>query len=262
MLAVALSAASAVAQEVTFAYDFKTGASERHRVKLNQEMDMGGMVAGYLVDMSVSLQCASGADGKYAMEMKFDKVDVSTSMMGAVSVNPIGEQLVGQAVTFDVDASGDVSNIEPVGAFEAWDTARQLVEPVIERWYIHLPKQAVAVGSSWKKEGEKEVQSSGTQTVTNTTYTFKAMKKEKGHDVAVIDQTQDSKISGTATTPVGVFDVDGSGKGKFEILFEPTRSRVVKFKGKIDLTTDMTPQAGGDPMHMIVTNHFERELLE
>jgi hypothetical protein len=130
---------------------------------------------------------------------------------------------------------------------------------VIERWYIHLPKQAVAVGSSWKKEGEKETQSSGTQTVTNTTYTFKAMKKEKGRDVAVIDQTQDSKISGAATTPVGVFDVDGSGKGKFEFFFDPTRSRVVKAGSTSD---GYDAQAGGDPMHMIVTNHFERELLE
>jgi hypothetical protein len=262
MLVVALSAAPAVAQEVRFAYDFKPGASERHRVKLNQEMDMGGMAIGYLADMSVSLKCVSGADGKYSMEMKFDKVDVSTSMMGNVSANPIGEQLVGQAITFDVDASGDVNNIKPVGAFDAWDTAKQLVEPVIDRWYIHLPNQAVAVGGSWKKEGEKELQSSGTQTVTNTTYTYKAMKKEKGRDVAVIDQAQDSKISGVATTPMGIFNVDGSGQGKFEILFDPAQSRVVKFKGKIDVSMDMTPQAGGDLVQMIVANHFERELLE
>jgi len=262
MLAVALSAASAVAQEVTFAYDFEPGASERHRVKLNQEMDMGGMAIGYLADMSVTLKCVSAADGKYAMEMKFDKVDVSTTMGGNVSANPIGEQLVGQAVTFDVDAIGDVSNIKPVGAFDAWDSAKQMVEPVIDRWYIHLPNQAVAVGGSWKKDGEKETQSSGSQIVTNSTYTFKAMKKEKGRDLAVIDQALDSKISGTTTTPVGIYTVDGSGKGKFEILFDPAQSRVVKFKGKIDVSMDMTPQAGGDLMQMIVANHFERQLLE
>ncbi|MCI0451014.1 MAG: hypothetical protein L0Z51_01335 [Candidatus Latescibacteria bacterium] len=45
-------------------------------------------------------------------------------------------------------------------------------------------------------------------------------------------------------------------------MFDPAKSRVVKIKGKVDLDMEMAPQSGGDPMTMIVANHFERELLE
>ena len=262
MFAVALWAASAVAQEVKFAYDIKPESSERHRVKLNQEIDMGGNAMGHMVDMSVTLKCVSAADGKYGMEMKFDKVDVSMSMGGNVATNPIGEQMAGQSITFDVDATGDVTNIKPVGSFEAWDHVSQIVEPVVDAWYIYLPNKAVAVGGTWAKEGEKETQSTGTQSVTNSSYTFKAMKKEKARDVAVVEYVSDSKLSGATATPMGVFNTAGSGKGKFEVLFDPAQSRVVKFKGKIDLDMDMTPQAGGDIVEMVMANSFERELLE
>lgn len=262
MLAVALSAASAVAQEVTFAYEFKPGSVERHRVKLNQEADMGGMAMSNMADMQVSLKCVSGVEGKYAMEMKFDKVDVSTTMYGNAMVSPMGEQLTGQAITFDVDAKGVVSNIAPVGSIDGWDASKQLVEPVVDDWYPYLPGQAVAVGGSWKKEGETKTQAGGTQTVTNSTYTFKAMKKEKTSDVAVVDVALDTKASGTAASPMGLFNVAGGGKGKFEVLFDPAKKRVVKVKGKFDLSMDMTPQDGGDVIETVFANNFERELLD
>lgn len=262
-LAVALTAATAVAQEVSFAYRFEPGTAERYRVKLNQEVEMGSIAVGNLADMEVSLKCVSGAEGKYAMQMTFDKVDVSSSMMGTVTPSPLGEQLMGQSITFDVDASGDVSHIKPVGTFEAWDTAKQLVEPVVDSWYVYLPSKPVAVGGTWKKDGEKETQSSGTETVTNASYAFKAMRKEKGRDVAVLEQLLDTDIGGMTATPMGTFAVAGGGKGKFEILFDPAKSRVVKLKGKVDLAMDMTPQAaGGDVVKTVVTNHVERDLLD
>jgi hypothetical protein len=98
--------------------------------------------------------------------------------------------------------------------------------------------------------------------VTNAAFKFKAMKKEKTRDVAVVEQTLDTTIGGTSATPMGVYAVVGSGQGKGEFLFDPAKSRVVKTKGKVDLSMDMTPQSGGEPMNMVVTNHFERELLE
>lgn len=262
MLAVALAAAPAVAQEVTFAYDFKPGSVERHRVKLNQEADIGGMTMSHMADMQVSLKCVSGAEGKYTMEMTFDKVDVSSTMYGSATVSPMGEQLTGQVVTFDVDAGGNVSNIAPVGSFEGWDASKQLVEPLVDDWYPYLPSQAVAAGASWKKEGETKTVAGGAQTVTNSTYTFKAMKKEKGGDVAVVDVAPDTKASGTAATPAGIYAVTGGGKGKFEVLFDPAKKRVVKVKGKWNLSMNMTPQDDGDVVEAVYGSNFERELLE
>jgi hypothetical protein len=260
--AVALAATSAAAKEVTFAYRFEAGTKERYRVKLNQEIDMGGMAVTSLADMEVTLTCASGAEGKYVMEMKFDKVDVSMTMMGNTSQSAVGDQLTGQTVSFAVNENGDVDDIKPVGAFDAWATVRQLVEPVLEEWYPHLPNRAVAVGGEWKQDGEKKESSSGTSTVTNATYKFKEMRQDKGRDVAVVEQVLATTIGGTSTTPAGLYSVAGSGRGKFQVLYDPAKSRVSEVKGKIDISMDMTPQGGGDTVQTAVTNHLERSFLE
>ncbi|HXV13862.1 MAG TPA: hypothetical protein VEC56_06615 [Candidatus Krumholzibacteria bacterium] len=262
MFASILASAPAVAQEVTFAYKFEPGTSERYRVKLNQEVSMGQMEVSNLADMEVTVKCVSVADGKYAMELKFDKSDVSTTMMGNTSASPLGEQLAGQTISFTADASGGVTDVKPVGVFEEWAMAQQLVEPVLQGWYPHLPNKAMAVGGEWKQAGEKQVGAGGSESVTNASFKFKAMKKEKTRDVAVVEQTLDTTIGGTSATPMGVYSVAGSGTGKGEFLFDPSKSRVVKVKGKVDLNMDMTPQSGGEAMNMIVANHFERELLE
>ncbi len=262
VVALVLAAAPAIAHEVTFAYKFEPGVSERFRVKLNQEVSMGQMAISTIADMEVTIKCVSAAEGKYTMELKFDKADVSTTMMGNTSANPIGEQLTGQSIAFTADASGGVTDVTPVGVFEAWSVAQQLVEPVLEGWYPHLPSKALPVGGEWKQAGERQTESSGTETVTNATFKFKAMKKEKTRDVAVVEQTLDTTISGTSATPMGVYTVAGTGKGKGEFLFDPAKARVIKVKGKIDISMDMTPQGGGDPMPTVVTNHFERDILE
>jgi hypothetical protein len=260
--AIALVAMPAFAQEVTFAYRFEPGSSERHRVKLNQEVDWGGMAMSYLADMEVTVKCLSAKDGKYEMEMKFDKADVSMTMMGTPQVSPLGEQLVGQSVLFTADANGEVSGIKPATVFDAWEMAQQIVEPVLKGWYPHLPNKAVAMGGEWKKAGEKETESSGSETLTNASFKFKEMRKEKTHDVAVVEQTLDSTISGTSATPMGTYQVAGGGKGKAEFLFDPAKSRVEKLKGKVDISMDMTPQAGGDAVKAVVISHVERNLLE
>jgi len=257
-----LATTPVVAQNVTFAYKFEPGTSERHRVKLNQEVNMGQMAVANLADMEVTVKCVSGAEGKYTMEVKFDKVDVSMTMMGNTSPSPIGEQLVGQSITFTTNASGEVTDVKPVGVFEAWGSARQLVEPVLEGWYPHLPGKAVALGGEWKKAGEKKPSASGAETQINASYKFKEMKKDKGRDVAVVEQTLDATVGGKTTMPMGVFAVAGDGKGKGEFLFEPAKGRVVRVKGKIDLSMNMTPESGGDVMETVVTNYVERDLLD
>ena len=262
MFAMVLAAVPAFAQEVTFAYKFEPGTSERHRVKLNQEVTMGQMAFSNFADFEVTLACLSGADGKYAMQMTFDKADISTTMFGNTSPNPIAEQMVGQSVAFTIDAVGDVTDVAPVGVFDAWAAAQQIVEPVLRGWYPHLPGSAVAVGGDWKKAGVKETQASGADALTNASFKFKAMKKEKGRDVAVVEQTLDTTLGGTSATPMGTYAIAGTGAGKTEFWFDPAKSRVVKLKGKIDLNMDMTPQSGGDMVEAVITNHLERDLLE
>ena len=261
-IAATMAAAPALAQEVTFAYRFEPGSTERYSVKLNQEVDMGGMAVSNIADMAVTVKCVSAKDGKFAMEMRFDKVDLSMTMMGNTSSSPIGEQLSGQTIGFTTDASGEVTDIAPVGAFEAWSSAQQLVKPVLEGWFPHLPNKAVAVGGTWEKIGDKEIESGGTETTTNAKFKFREIKKDKGRDVAIVDQVLDTTIGGNSSTPMGVYSVAGVGKGKGEFWFEHAKARVTKVKGKVDMTMDMTPQSPGEPLKTVVANNVERTLLE
>ena len=261
-LALAFAAAPVAAEDITFAYKFEPGTSERHRAKLNQEVTMGPMAVSNIADMEVTVKCVSGKDGKYAMEMTFDKVDVSMTMGSNTSANPMGAQLTGQTIAFTTDANGEVSDIKPAGSFDAWSSARQLVEPIIESWYPHLPNKAVPVGGEWKKEGDKKGSDSGMETDVDAFFKFRELKKDKGHDFAVVEQTMTAKVSGKTETPMGNYNVAGGGKGKGDFHFDPSKSRVVRLKGQIDLNMDMTPEAGGDALQTVITNHVERQLLE
>lgn len=263
MIAVA-TAVPSFAQQVTFAYHFEPGTSERYSVKFNQDVDMmgGKMTVSNLADMEVTVTCVAAKDGKFSMQMKFDKVDVSTTMQGTPSASPLGEQIMGQSIMFTANANGDVTDVTPVGSFDAWASAQTLVRPVVESWYPHLPDKAVAVGGTWEKAGEKRKVESGTETITNAAFKFREMKKEKGRDLAVVEQTLDTSVGGTTTTPMGVYTVAGFGKGKGDFSFDPAKSCVVKIKGKVDITMDMTPQSGGEPVRTVMSNHLERTLLE
>ncbi len=260
--AVAAISAPALADDVMFAYKFEPGTTERYAVKLAQEVTMGEMALNNIADLEVTIKCVAAKDGKYSMELKFDKVDISMTMMGNTSTSPLGEQMTGQSIMFTADAGGDVSDVTPVGSFESWPTAQSVVKPIVVNWYPHLPNKAVAVGGTWEKMGEKDKDPTGTETTTNATFKFKEVKKEKGHDVAVVEQVLDSVMGGTATTPMGVYTVAGTGKGKGEFSFDPAKARVVRVKGKMDVNMDMTPQASGDLVKTIVTNQLERTLLE
>jgi hypothetical protein len=262
VVALTAVAVPAVAEDVTFAYKFEPGSTERHRAKLNQEVTMGPMAVSNIADMEVTVKCVSGKDGKYAMEMTFDKVDVSMTMGSTTTANPMGAQLTGQTIAFTTDANGEVSDIKPAGSFAAWGSARQLVEPIIESWYPHLPNKAVPLGGEWKKEGDKKGSDSGMETDIDAAFKFKELKKEKGRDIAVVEQTMTAKVSGKTETPMGNYNVAGGGKGKGDFHFDPSKSRVVRLKGQIDLNMDMTPEAGGDPVQTVITNHVERQLLE
>ena len=77
-----------------------------------------------------------------------------------------------------------------------------------------------------------------------------------------VEQVLDTAIGGTSATPMGVYTVAGNGKGKGEFSFDAAKARVVRLKGKIDMTMDMTPQSSGEAVKTVVTNHLERNLLE
>jgi hypothetical protein len=259
---VVLAAVAAFAQEVTFAYQFAPGTSERYRIKLNQEADFAGFAMSNLADMEVTVKCVTAVQDKFQMNMTFDKADISTTMAGNTSANPIGEQLVGKTIEFMVAATGEVSDVKPVGEFDAWGQVQQIIAPMVDNWYARLPGKAVAVGGEWKQEAEKDVDASGAETVTKASYKFREIKKDKGRDFAVIDQNTDATIGGTSQTPMGAYTVAGSGTGKMELMFDPGKKRIAKVKGKMDVAMDMTPQSGGETVKAVVTNHIERSLLE
>jgi hypothetical protein len=259
---VALAAASAAAQEVTFAYQFAPGSSERYRIKLNQDVAMGAFEMKNLADMEATVKCVSAAENSFVMNMTFDKADIATSMMGNMSANPMGEELVGKTIEFKVDANGTVSDVKPVGTFDAWGQVQQIIMPMVDKWYPRLPGNAVPVGGEWKQEPEKDVDASGAETVSTATYKFKEMRKEKGRDLAVVDQNLSATIGGTAQTPMGSYTVAGSGNGKMELLFDPAKKCIAKAKGKMDVSMDMTPQTPGDVVKAMFTNNIERTLLE
>jgi len=61
---------------------------------------------------------------------------------------------------------------------------------------------------------------------------------------------------------VGVFNLAGTGKGKFEFQFDPAAGAIRFFNGTMTTDINMTPQSGGDAMKTSVKNTIEREMIE
>jgi hypothetical protein len=247
---------------VMFAHRFETGASQRYRVRFNAEADLHGMTMSQLGDMEVTVKCTSAAEGKYTMEMKFDKVEMSRSMGEKMETDPRGEQLVGNAVSFTVDDKGSASDIKSVGDDEIWSQLRSVLEPIVKDWYVYLPAQKVPLGGTWSRDNVKETQSGGIEATTNAKFKFTEMKQEGGRACALVSATIESVFGGKARNPAGEFDVNGKGKGKYEFCFDPAAGVVVKYKGKMDVEMELVPSSSqGDPMESTIGYTFEKELL-
>lgn len=255
-----LMALQASAQEVLFTYKFEAGSSERYRVKLSQELDFGGNAINQISDLEVTLKCLSVTDGKAKMEMIFDKADMMREMFGSQSADPLAEALAKHGVTFIVDQTGDVTDVQQSGAYEHWDQVQSFVEPVVKGWYVMLPNKPYAPGATWE-DTHKDKSADGTDVTMITHFKYKENKKEDGRDCASVVGDAQTRASGNSVSPMGTFSVDGGGKGKVEYLFDPVAQIVVKLKAKMNVDMTLTPAAGGDNIGTSVTYQLERELL-
>lgn len=259
---IGLAAPASAAHDVVFGYAFKTGASERHRLKLNTEMEAMGLEMSQVADMSVTVTCAAVHDDAFTMSMVFDKVEASKVIGGSMQQDASAARMVGKSVTFTVDSHGEVSGITPGPDFDVWPEVQQVVEPTLKSWYVYLPAKAVPVGGEWKRENHRGKSTSGSEYVSNERFKFTQMKNEKGRDLALVDANITTELGGSTQTLAGVFDVAGSGQGKFQFSFHPATGVITRFKGTMETNIDMTPQGGGEVVKTSVANHIERELLE
>ncbi|HET6348556.1 MAG TPA: hypothetical protein VFH88_05670 [Candidatus Krumholzibacteria bacterium] len=250
------------AGDVNFGYKFKVGGAEKYHLLINTEMEMTGMKASQIADMTVTVTCVSSKPGAYAMNMTFDNVETTNTISGSSQPDPSAEQMIGKSVLFTVDEHGTVSNVAPGPDFEAWASVQRVVEPTLKNWYVFMPDKAVAAGSGWKRDNYRDTSVAGSEYVTNEKYTFRETKDEGGASLAVVDQDVTTKVGGTTQTPMGNFDIAGTGSGKFEFYFDAGRGVITHYKGSMQTDINMTPQSGGDAMKTSVTNHIERELLK
>jgi hypothetical protein len=261
-LATAMTTLATAAGEVTFAYKFEPGKSDKYRLKINVDMEMMGMQASQMADMTVTVACTAKKGEGYAMTLTFDKVDASNNMSGNMTADPTAVKMVGKSVNFTVDSHGGVTDIGPGPNFDAWPEVQSVVEPVLRNWYVYLPASAVKVGGTWKRENFRDKSSAGAEYVSNENFKFREMKKGKGRDIAMVDEDVTTEIGGSTQTPMGMFNLSGTGKGKFEFQFDPASTAIRFLKGSMESNIDMTPQTGGEPMKTAVSNTMERELIE
>lgn len=261
VLAVLTGIASA-AGDVTFAYRFEQGKSEKYHLKISTDMAMTAMQAGQVADMMVTVACVSKKTDTYAMTLTFDKVDASNTIGGNTQADPSAIKMVGKTVGFTVDSHGTVTDVGPGPGFDAWPEVQQVIEPTLKNWYVYLPGTSVKAGGTWKRENYRDKSNAGSEYVSNENFKFREMKKDKGHDVAMVDEDVTTEVGGSTQTPVGIFNLAGTGKGKFEFQFDPAIGAIRYFKGSMDTDINMTPQTGGDAMKTSVNNHIEREMIE
>jgi hypothetical protein len=262
MVAVFIAGFASAAGEVMFQYKFAPGAKERHRLKLDTEIEMMGMDITQTADMAVTVTCVSADKDVHTMSMVFDKVDASMTMGGNMQQDPSAAKMTGKSVTFTVDVHGDVANITPGPGFDAWPEVQQVIEPTLKNWYVYFPANTVPVSGNWKRENHHDKSVDGAEYVTNESYTFSAMKKEKAGEVAVVDSDVTANVGGSTTTPMGVFDLAGSGKGKFQFAFNPKTGTITRLKGTMETAVDMKPKTGGDAMKTSFANHIDREQIQ
>jgi hypothetical protein len=262
VLAIIISTLVTAAGNVTFGYQFTPGKSEKYRLKINTDMEMTGMAASQVANMEVTVACVSKKADAYAMTLTFDKVDASNTIGGNTATDPNAMKMIGKAVTFTVNTHGDVSDIAPGAGFDSWADVQQVIEPTLKNWYVYLPGTAVAAGGTWKRENYRDKNAAGANYVSNESFKFREMKKDKGHNVAMVDEDVTTEVGGSTQTPVGVFNLAGTGKGKFEFQFDPAAGAIRFFNGTMTTDINMTPQSGGDAMKTSVKNTIEREMIE
>lgn len=244
---------------VHLAYKYEEGSSQSYKIKFNQEVDLGQYIMTALVDMEITESCIGVSDSTFTIEWTFDKVDASRTMFNKMQTDPMADNLVQQKVMFELDPSGDVTEVRPVSYIEGWDQAEETVIRIIEACFPPLPDKDVSVGEEWDLD-ETETSDEGTKVTSSGKYKYKENKKEGGRKCAKLEGEVVLKISGQVAGPKGAMEADGGGKGKMEIYFDAAAGIVVKIKGRIGIDMTMTPLRGGDSIETSVGFETEKKL--
>jgi hypothetical protein len=260
VLAVATPGEAPADDAVMLKYNFKEGYSQDYKVKFTQEVFFGTFSRSVFADLEVTERCVGvSEDGKFMMEIVFNKVEASMMMFDKMQESQMGKQLTGQKVAFVVDKHGEVDEIKPVGYIESWQQMESDINAVVNGFYAYLPDKEVTKGESWENTDEQN--DDGMHITSQSEYTFKEMKEEKGRNCAQIKSETKTGIGGVNTTPMGEFQAEGEGEGESELYFDPSAGIIVKMKGKMDIKMDMTPVDGGDTVETTVSYQIEKELL-
>jgi hypothetical protein len=253
--------APARAQEtVMFKYKFKEGYNQDYKIKFSQEMYFGAFGTSFFSDLEVTFKCVGvSEDGKFNMEVVFNKVDASRRQGDTMEETNLGEQLTGQTVACVVDAHGEVDDIKAMGYIEAWRQIERDIETVIQAFFAYLPAEEVAKGENWENTDEQSQED--LHITSRTEYEFKEIKNEKGRQCAKVEAETEIGIGGVQATPQGDFNAEGEGEGETELYFDVADGIIVKMKDKMEIKMDMTPVAGGDGFELTRSYQIEVELL-
>jgi hypothetical protein len=246
---------------VHFEYTFEKGYIQQHKVKFKQEMFWGSYSRSAIVDMEVTEKCLGVTeDGRFEMELVFDKVETSIMMLDRLQESRIGESLTGQAIDYTVDESGAVRDVRAVGYIESWSQIEQLVTEIANQFYVYLPAEDHSPGQKWEHTDERD--ENGMNVTENWEYEFDKMEEQMGRECAKVKAEVEFGIGGVASTPGGDFNMDGEGDGKYEFYFDGTEKMIVKMKGSIEVKSDMIPLSGdGETVESTINYEIERELL-
>ena len=256
---VLLAAVGATAgDDVMFAYSFNAGTSNDYKVSFNQEIDMSGMAFSTIGDFEITEKCIAVTDTAASMEIVFTKVEASAMMFGQMQDDPTGGKLVNQAIAFKVTPEGKVTDIAPAGYLEGWEQLQQVVKPVIESAYIHMPNKSVAMGTGWTHNDDSGEE--GMVVKSAYDFVFNEMKKENDRNCAQVEGTLKSTFAGSLPMPMGEMEADGNGKGKVKALFDPKAQMIVTLEVSSENKIDMVPVGGGDTQEMTVNFEMKRTL--
>jgi len=262
ILAVTIAApAPAPAEEsVMFEYKFREGYNQDYKIKFSQEMYFGSFGMSFFSDLEVTFKCVGVTeDGKFNMEVVFNKVDASRMRGDRMEETKMGEQLTGQTVAFVVDAHGEVDDIKAMGYIEAWRQIERDIKTVIQAFFVYLPAEEVAKGENWENTDERNQED--LHITSRSEYEFKEIKDEKGRQCAQVKAKTEVGIGGVQATPQGDFKAEGEGEGETEFYFDVDDGIIVKLKDKMEIKMDMTPVAGGDGYEITRSYQIEVELL-
>jgi hypothetical protein len=241
-------------------YDFDEGHNQDYKVKFTQETFFGTYSSSVFADMEITEKCAGiTEDGKFRMEVIFNKVESSMMWMDKMQDSKMGDALMGQSVAFVVDGHGEVDDLKALGYIESWRQFEGSIKQLVKGFYPYLPGKEISKGENW--EDSKETDEEGMHVTSNAVYTFKEMKEEKGRNCARVESEVETGIGGVSSTPMGEYKAEGSGEGGGEFFFDPAEGIIVKIKEKIEIKMDMTPVSGGDAVETTVSFQIERELL-